>query len=265
MKRIVFFDIDGTLVDDATRIFPQSAKDAIADLRAKGHLAVISTGRPYTHIDPAVMTIPWDGCVSSCGQEVLAEGKLLYRSVPSPEQCARIRDLIRKCAMGGFYETDYGYCLDGNKPLPQEALLEAERIQKNGLRVDYDPDREDFAFQKFIAYALPGCDRQRFWQEASRDFNLIDRGGGMIEVVFARNTKATGIARILEHFGLAGEDAAAFGDSTNDLAMFACVKTPIAMDGSPGAVQEKAVYVTDTVLEDGIAKGLKWLESNLGE
>jgi hydroxymethylpyrimidine pyrophosphatase-like HAD family hydrolase len=161
--------------------------------------------------------------------------------------------------MGVFYETEFGYVLDGQRYLPPEGRSEVERMENKGLRVEYNPDGQDFLFEKFITYVIPGCNRERFWMEASRDFELIDRGNGMIEAVLIGNNKATGITRILEHFCLTGEDAAAFGDSPNDLAMFSCVRNPVAMGGSATAVQEKAVYVTDTVLKDGIAKGLKWL------
>ena len=38
MKKIVFFDIDGTLIDDATQTLPESALEAVAALRQQGHL-----------------------------------------------------------------------------------------------------------------------------------------------------------------------------------------------------------------------------------
>ena len=41
MRKIVFFDIDGTLVDDATQILPDSAGRAVEALRERGHLAVL--------------------------------------------------------------------------------------------------------------------------------------------------------------------------------------------------------------------------------
>ena len=45
-KKIVFFDIDGTLVDEKTHDIPESTRKAIRELRANGHLAFINTGRP---------------------------------------------------------------------------------------------------------------------------------------------------------------------------------------------------------------------------
>lgn len=69
MKKIVFFDIDGTLIDDATQTLPESALEAVAALRRQGHLAILNTGRPYSHIDPRVLQGTWDGCV--CGLSLI--------------------------------------------------------------------------------------------------------------------------------------------------------------------------------------------------
>ena len=46
-KKIIFFDVDGTLVSDTGGIehVPESAKRAIALTRAKGNLVYLCTGR----------------------------------------------------------------------------------------------------------------------------------------------------------------------------------------------------------------------------
>ena len=80
----------------------------------------------------------------------------------------------------------------------------------------------------------------------------------MLELVPAGNSKSTGIAMVLERFGLDRQDAYAFGDSTNDLPMFRSVGTAVAMGGSPAALCQAADYVTGTVLAGGIAQGLGW-------
>ena len=44
---VIFFDIDGTIVDDSTKIIPESTIRAIEKLKEKGHVPIINTGRPY--------------------------------------------------------------------------------------------------------------------------------------------------------------------------------------------------------------------------
>lgn len=60
-RKIVFFDIDGTLVDGPTHQIPQSAVEAIRKLRENGHLAFINTGRTLVSIEPRIREIGFDG------------------------------------------------------------------------------------------------------------------------------------------------------------------------------------------------------------
>lgn len=257
MRKIVFFDIDGTLVDSPTQIVPDSAIFAIRQLQQAGHLAALNTGRPYTHIDRRFLCIPWDGCVSGCGMQVHGQGRVLHRDLPTPEQCRQMLELVRQCNLDVFFECQDGLILDGTRPWGPQVAREAANLRKRGLTISTDPDRPDFRFEKFITFDLGGGDMERFTREASRDFSLIDRGAGMTEAVLRGNSKSTGIGILLEHFGLSSQDAYAFGDSTNDLPMFRCVGTPIAMGGSPEVLLREAAFETSPVLEDGILKGLR--------
>ena len=51
---VVFFDIDGTVMDYETQIIPESAVEAIRLLKKNGHLPIVNTGRPIGHVDPRV-------------------------------------------------------------------------------------------------------------------------------------------------------------------------------------------------------------------
>ena len=51
MKKLLFFDIDGTLVDDDGSI-PASTIQAIASAQKAGHLTFINTGRTWGNVDP---------------------------------------------------------------------------------------------------------------------------------------------------------------------------------------------------------------------
>ena len=50
MIKAAFFDIDGTLLSDKTgHVIPQSAKDALVELRRRGVKCCICSGRPKAH------------------------------------------------------------------------------------------------------------------------------------------------------------------------------------------------------------------------
>ena len=128
---VVFFDIDGTIVDNATQIIPDSAIRAVERLRENGHIPVVNTGRPYAHIDPRVREMAFSGWVCGCGMEVLLEGTWLHRDHPSPELCRLVRDTARDCGMQALYEpAEPGVFTDGQ--WSRHPLIQKETRQMAG-------------------------------------------------------------------------------------------------------------------------------------
>ena len=70
---VVFFDIDGTIIDNDTQRIPQSTMDAVTALRKNGHIPVLNTGRVSGHIDPRVEAMDFMGKVCGCGMEVILD------------------------------------------------------------------------------------------------------------------------------------------------------------------------------------------------
>ena len=64
-KKIVFFDIDGTIIDNDTHKIPESTREAIGKMRRNGHIAVVNTGRTWVSIDQELKEMEFDGYI--CG------------------------------------------------------------------------------------------------------------------------------------------------------------------------------------------------------
>ena len=63
MKKIAFFDIDGTLTSEIDGFLPESAINAIRRARTFGHLMFINTGRCFQNVEPRFRRIGFDGYV----------------------------------------------------------------------------------------------------------------------------------------------------------------------------------------------------------
>ena len=63
LPKIIFFDIDGTLVSFKTHNIPQSTLDAVHRIREKGVKVWIATGRPVPFINN-LGTLEYDGIMS---------------------------------------------------------------------------------------------------------------------------------------------------------------------------------------------------------
>ena len=97
-KKLLFFDIDGTIIT-ANHAIPESARFALQRAMERGHILMINTGRPYRHIDPAILTLPMSGYVCAIGGFILLDGRILrHKTLPS-ELCAEIRDTGYACGI----------------------------------------------------------------------------------------------------------------------------------------------------------------------
>ena len=54
MSKLVFFDIDGTLLDSEMQV-PESTMQALHRLKENGHKIAICSGRPYSIIYPVLL------------------------------------------------------------------------------------------------------------------------------------------------------------------------------------------------------------------
>lgn len=255
---VVFFDIDGTIVDHETQIIPQSAIRAVEQLGKNGHIAVVNTGRPYSHIDPRVRAMAFDGWVCGCGMEIRLNSGWLSRREPDLALCRYVRDSIRECGMQVLFETSDGAILtDGVHSTHPTAVREATLMAGKGFTVREIDSLPEPKFLKLVAFDGENCRREEFIRRMEPHFTVIDRGSTMLELVQKGCSKAGGMAELLTHLGVSSEDTLAIGDSTNDLPMFRAAGHTACMGDGMTELKREAEFITDTVMEDGIEKALR--------
>lgn len=253
---VIFFDVDGTIIDGRNQVIPDSAIRAVEKLKENGHVAIVNTGRPYLQIDHRVMNMAFRGFACACGMEVLLDGKFLTRAKPTLALRRRSVECSRKYDMHSFYETpDGGILLDENSFHPIMSR-EVERLRRAGYPIHELAREGQLDFVKFVTYAGEHGDVAAFKAEMGRDYTVIDREGGMYELVLKGYTKAAGMQRILDHLGVAPQDTCAIGDSNNDIPMFRFAAHSACMGGGSEDAKRAAEFVTAPVLEDGIEKAL---------
>ena len=254
---VIFFDIDGTIVDEASQIIPASTVEAISALRQAGHTPIINTGRPYSHLDPRVRAMPFAGWVCSGGMEVYVNGTWLQKLHMTREMSLQVIHAVRECRMQVIFEVEGGFLLDGELSSCPRVVHETAQMVKKGFSVWQTNEVSDPVIIKFVTFDGPDSRRAEFVARMETHFLCIDRGNGMMEFVQKGCSKAAGMERMLQHLGAAKEDTFAIGDSTNDVTMFRIAGHAICMGNGMEEAKHEAEYVTDTVLNDGIAKALR--------
>ncbi|HJC51419.1 MAG TPA: Cof-type HAD-IIB family hydrolase [Candidatus Anaerostipes avistercoris] len=255
MSKIVFFDIDGTLFYSGIGI-PHSAKEALKQLFANGHKAVMCTGRSRGMIPESYFHMGFHGMILGAGAYVEYEGKVLRDDLMSGQEVRKVIDWGRKQEIGiilegkndGYYDADnhQTYYTDMVRRTERDcevklkSLSEAEAVQKWTYH-HLDPERkyeiEDILKGKYIGT----------FHEPANSVEFLPKG----------IQKAKGIEWILEHTGLSWEDTYAFGDSANDIDMIRYVHYGTAMGNAVPELKEAADYVTERADRDGIALGLE--------
>lgn len=256
---VVFFDIDGTIIDEESQIIPESAIRAVEQLGKNGHLAVINTGRPFSHIDPRIRNMAFGGWVCGCGMEIRLNDSWLVRRHPEPELCRYVLDAVRECRMQVLFETNDGAMLtDGALSTIHPAVVrEASRMRKKGFTVCDIDARPEPVFMKLGTWDSTESRREEFLAKMEPYFTCIDRGNTMIELVLKGCSKAGGMEELLAYLGVDKADSVAIGDSTNDLPMFSVAGHTVCMGGGMEELKEQAEFITDTVMNDGIEKALR--------
>ena len=257
--KLLFFDIDGTLITDSPeRIFPDSAKEAIRLTKEKGNMTFINTGRVFGNIDGFIQEAGFDGYVCGCGTYIRFRGEVLLHKTLSKETCDEIALVSRKCKVCNLYEGAATTGIDRTLPITGD-LLELKNYFEQVRKVPFTSvGDDDFIFDKFAGWYDEESDLETFKEYITKDFDYIHRGEGFYEIVPKGYSKATGIQFLCDYFKVGIEDCYAFGDSNNDLPMLSYVPHSIAMGESSEELKKQVEYVTTGVLEDGILNAMKY-------
>ena len=92
-QKLIFLDIDGTLLPPGEMTVPASAVEAIRQARANGHKVFLCTGRNLRMTKP-LLAYGFDGFVCSAGGYVGCDGKILVDLPMEPAQVEGLREVL---------------------------------------------------------------------------------------------------------------------------------------------------------------------------
>ena len=254
-RKILFFDVDGTIVT-GDHVIPASAGAALRAAMEAGHLLFVNTGRPYLHVEPQIKALPMSGFICSLGGHIRFQGETLCSRTFSPEESRSIRDAGYACGMDMLFESEQAVWFDRRCANPQGSR-EFAWLRSIGVPGWDDTFREDFSFDKFVYWPRENADPDRFEEQFRDRLTFIHREHAMREVVSLGLSKAGGMRKVMELLGLSREDAFAFGDGANDLPMLREAGTSVLMGNAPRELWGEADYVAPTIHEDGLYRAME--------
>lgn len=253
-EKIIFFDIDGTLLDYEKKL-PQYTKEAIRALKEKGYEVAIATGRaPFMFADLR-RELDIQTYVSYNGQYVVLNNEVIYTNPLNIDALYSLTDV----AISNGHPIVYMDHEDMKANVSHHNDI-IESIKT--LKITKFPTHDPHYFEERETYqSLLFCKEKEelLYQEEFKQFDFVRWHPVSVDVVPAGGSKAKGIEKITEKLGIRKESVFAFGDGLNDIEMLKAIYNSVAMGNAHDEAKKAARYMTKAVDEDGILYGLRLL------
>lgn len=250
MIKAAYFDIDGTLLSFKTHQVSPGTIRAFEALHRKGIRTFISSGRPNVLIPQ--MPVSFDGYITMNGGYCFVGDQVLLKNPIPQEETNRWLTYAKEQELCTMIFTEHDMFVNTHSNPIGNAIRDQLEFEMPPL-LDIDQMRGLEAYQIIavmtadrdteVTEMLPHCRLPRWHPQFS---DLINSG----------NSKAVGIERVLQHYGLSREECIGFGDGGNDVEMLEYCSIGVAMGNAAEAVQRHADYVTTSVDEEGIEQAL---------
>lgn len=244
--RIIFFDIDGTLIDMEKKHISDRTRETLIRLKRRGIRLCLATGRCPICL-PSFEGVEFDAFLTFNGSYCFTHRETIFSSPIPPED---VQTLLRNAAALG-------------RPV---SVATRDRLEANGIDEDLATYYSFAGFTPHIAEDFGEVAAGEVYQVMlgcrETDYPAILNGAPnakiaawwdrAADVIPASGGKGAGIEKVLAYYQLDKQQALAFGDGNNDMEMLQAVGTGVAMGNASPALKAVAADVCGHVAEDGI-------------
>ena len=254
--RIIFVDIDGTLVDCKRGMHQPSVQtiNAIKKLQSNGDLVLIVSGRPKCLLDTHIIELGVDGFILANGGYIEYHNEVVAENALSEIAVQRIIAYANKANCPFYLETSkhvYSQLLDSDihHDYFDDWKVDQALAPYDGLKRSYTAAMMALNHNEQV---LKEC-----FEELSDVLDLTRQGELYAYDINVKGlNKGTGIKQFLAYLNTENLETYAFGDGQNDISMMCTVDHAIGMGNACQELRPYCETITEDVLEDGFAKGL---------
>lgn len=249
-KKIVFFDIDGTLLNHKMKL-PQSTKEAIFKLKENDVYVALATGRAAFMFEDLRKELEIETFISSNGSYVVVEGEVISQIPLKTNRLIQLEEAANKAGHAMVFLDQEG--LVANRA---DNLFISQSLGELGLA--YPPVKVGDYHERNIHQALIFCeDHEEEYLKTHNYFDYIRWHRYALDIVPDGGSKAHGVEAVLNQLSINVENTYAFGDGFNDIEMLEYVGMGIAMENGREATKAVADHITTHVDKHGIFHGLR--------
>ena len=280
-EKILFFDIDGTLVGFDGKM-PASTQEALRRAKENGHKLFLCTGRCRTQIYPWLLSdYPFDGLVMCAGANVYVGDEQICHRTFGPERMKALITFLEENGVSYLIQNEHGvYMTD-------RCLRSEARIMNQIFGLEIEDGKYQEAFERVLGTMAVddsiACEPEKFgdietliyhnspltvdqMQEKFEPLGIKVTAASIKkpspyegEVTVLGVTKREGMQAVEEYYGLTREDTVAFGDGPNDLQMLEYAGTGVCLGDGSEEAKDKADYITNALADDGILHAMEHL------
>lgn len=244
--KIIFFDIDGTLLNMHHKQASKLTLECLKRLQEHGVYIVLATGRTPSSL-PVFEGIHFDAYITFNGSLCFNDERILYHHPIDHDSVHRILENASKLhrpiaiatkddmAANGYDQDLADYYAFAHKELIPSSHFD-DLLKEDIYQIMLGCYKEEYAS---LMDGVHGAKIAAWWDRA-------------IDVIPAVGGKGVAIERLLEVFGLSKEESMAFGDGNNDIEMLQSVGVGVAMGNASTELKAIADDICDDVSRDGI-------------
>ena len=244
MIKLGVFDLDGTLLTGEDKL-PETFYSDVELLARRGVSVAMVSARPARFLFE-MFDRETDLLISGEDGNIFFRGKeLLHARFVSSELIRQIGSMIQQ-------HEDLAVLYSG-----LEELYVSEEHYRRFLKWGFKrfmPDHPrdlsgDEKICKIHVLCRGGVDPAKRliasdFREISRSFDVTESGYGWIGIMEKDSNKASAVRFFQQYLKIGNDETAVFGDSSNDVPMFALTKYSFAMKNAPSDIQRQAANIT---------------------
>ncbi|HCM88364.1 MULTISPECIES: Cof-type HAD-IIB family hydrolase [Vagococcus] len=251
-KKLIAFDIDGTLINDDHNVLPETLI-AIEKLQNEGHMVMCATGRSLPLAEEVLAQTGIKHAVLSNGAVAFSEGKQIYNNSLDNEAMLKLVQVSNErnidLVFNGLKETKLN-----NKNYKPETKIAMESFGQALPEIDETFHEREEVYQ---IVALLDESKMDAYVGKFPEFRFIRWHEHGIDILPHNGSKAETLKFIADKFGFDREDVMAFGDGNNDMEMLDYAGVGVAMGNGKDELKKVSNFVTLSNNDGGICHALK--------